>query len=226
MSTPPNLLSDDGSASMATMLMMSHHAFRRDVARFISALGGGLSPTESARAQALREEWANYRGALHGHHHVEDTGMFPSLRAEHTELGACIDGLAADHARIDPLLARGDETFAQLPQGAAAALAVVTELSALLDAHLAVEEAELVPHLRAAKGFPPPGNDEEAAMYAQGFAWSSQGIAPDVLQQVYALLPEILTSRLPDARAAFEERCRSVWGAVAVGSSRTPIPDA
>ncbi len=27
----PNLLNDDGTASMATMLMLSHHAFRRDI---------------------------------------------------------------------------------------------------------------------------------------------------------------------------------------------------
>lgn len=226
MSSPPNLLNEDGTASMATMLMMSHHAFRRDIARFIRALRDGVAASDATRAQALREEWANYRGALHGHHHVEDTGMFPGMRAQHAELGACIDGLAADHARIDPLLAQGDAAFAELPQSAASALGVVTELSALLDAHLAVEEAELVPHIRAAKGFPPPGNDAEAAMYAQGFAWSSQGIAPEVVEQVDALLPEILTSRLPEARAAFAERSRRVWGSVPIGSTRTPIPNA
>jgi hypothetical protein len=62
-------------------------------------------------------------------------------------------------------------------------------------------------------------------MYAQGFAWSSNGIAPDVVEQVYALLPEILTSRLPAARAAFDARCERVWGTARAGSSRTPIPD-
>jgi hypothetical protein len=205
------------------MLMMSHHAFRRDAARFARALSE-LSRDDSARAQALREEWKNYREALHGHHHVEDTGMFPAMRIQHSELGPCIDGLAADHQRIDPLLAQGDAAFAQLPQ-TAAAQTVISELIALLEPHLATEEAQLVPHIRPAKQFPTPPGDAEADMYAQGFAWSSQGIAPDVLEQVYALLPDILTSRLPAALAAFDARCERVWGTARAGSARTPVPD-
>ena len=47
MSQPPNLLNDDGTASMATMLLLLHHAFRRDIARFGEALnkvaGGDMS---------------------------------------------------------------------------------------------------------------------------------------------------------------------------------------
>src|SRR5947207_3118189 len=38
MPTPPDLLNDDGSASIATALLMSHHGFRRDIARFAVAL--------------------------------------------------------------------------------------------------------------------------------------------------------------------------------------------
>src|SRR5213075_2243554 len=111
MPTPPNLLNDDGTASMATMFMMSHHAFRRDLGRFAKALRSLGS--DAARAQALREEWAKFRGALHGHHQVEDTSMFPSMRAQHAELANVIDGLAADHRKIDPLLEQGDAAFAQ-----------------------------------------------------------------------------------------------------------------
>lgn len=222
MSSPPNLLNDDGSASMATLLMLSHHAFRRDLGRFAKALervAGG----DTSRVDALREEWKNFHAALHGHHHVEDTAMFPGMRAQSAELASCIDGLAADHRKIDPLLEEGDRAFAQLPV-AAGARAVVAELQRLLDPHLATEEAELVPHIRPAKEFPTPPDEATAEMYAQGFAWSMQGIAPDVLEKVQALLPPILTSRLPAARAAFAERCERVWGTAAAGSARTPIP--
>ena len=99
MPSPPNLLNDDGSASMATMLMLSHHAFRRDLGRFAKALervAGG----DTSRVEALREEWKNFHGALHGHHHIEDTAMFPGMRAQNAELGSCIDGLAADHINV------------------------------------------------------------------------------------------------------------------------------
>jgi len=59
------LLNDDGSASMATALLMSHHAFRRDIARFAIALRGLGSPG-AAQVAGLQGEWAHYRAALHG----------------------------------------------------------------------------------------------------------------------------------------------------------------
>lgn len=222
MPSPPNFLNDDGSASMATMLMMSHHAFRRDLGRFARALDL-VAAGDSTRVEALREEWKNFHAALHGHHHIEDTAMFPGMREQNAELGKCIDGLAADHRKIDPLLEQGDRAFAQLPSAGPAA-ALVGELRGLLEPHLATEEAELIPHLRAAKEFPTPPDDAMAEMYAQGFAWSSHGVAPDVLAQVYALLPPILASRLPAALSAFQARCEKVWGSAKAGAARTPIP--
>jgi hypothetical protein len=82
-----------------------------------------------------------------------------------------------------------------------------------------------VQHLRPAKHFPPPQTDAEAEMYAQGFSWSLHGIAPEVIAEVYKLLPETLTSKLPAARAAFDERCVKAWGSVEAGAARTPIPE-
>jgi hypothetical protein len=223
----PSLLNDDGTASMATMLLMSHHAFRRDLARFARALAapGGVTPTQTS---ALEEEWRWFRTALHGHHEAEDAGLFPGLRREHADLVAVLDGLTADHRRIDPLLADGDRSFADLGARQEGAVATVAALSALLDAHLATEESRVIGFLRAANAFPAPGSDGEADMYAQGFAWSAEGVADEVLARVFALLPPILTTRLPAARAAFAERCARVWGPArsgASGASRTSIPD-
>jgi hemerythrin-like domain-containing protein len=221
MPNPPNLLNDDGSASMATLLMMSHHAFRRDIARFAEALRALDANDEETRG-ALRDEWQYYRNALHHHHTMEDSGIFPDIRARQPELGATVDALMADHQRIDPLLEQGDRAFAELPSEGA--LAVVEQLASLLMAHLSVEEAALVPCLREARGFPPPATEEMAEMYAQGFAWSSQGIAAQVLEPVYAMLPDTLRDRLPSARQAFDDRCVRVWGSAKAGSSLTPIP--
>ncbi len=221
MASPPNLLNDDHSASMATMFMMSHHGFRRDLARFARALGRA---DVGERAQALRDEWQSFKATLHGLHQVEDAHMFPSMREQQPALSACIDQLAADHAEIDPLLAEGDTAFAALPDPAAA-LAVVQKLQRLLDSHLAREEENIVPLIRGAKAFPSPSTDAEAELYAQGFAWSMHGIAADVRTKVYALLPDVLTSRLPAALRAFDERCERVWGSADAGAARTPIPD-
>jgi hypothetical protein len=81
-----------------------------------------------------------------------------------------------------------------------------------LDAHLALEEANVVPFLRDAREFPPPATDAEAEMYAQGFSWSLHGIDPEVVTAIMGMLPAILTSKLPAARAAFAARCERVWG--------------
>jgi hemerythrin-like domain-containing protein len=224
MSNVPNLLNDDGTASMATALMMSHHAFRRDLARFQNALER-IARGDDSRATAVREEWQNFRGALHGHHEAEDTGVFPSLAKEHESVRATIEKLGADHRRIDPLLEHGDRAFAELPK-TDEALAVVQELEELLSPHLAIEEAELIPFLRGAKEFPVPPTDEIAEMYAQGFSWAMNGVAPDVLERVYEMLPEALRAKLAPARAAFEARCIRAWGTASAGSSRTPVPEA
>lgn len=223
MTQAPNLLNDDGTASMATAFMMSHHAFRLGLARFVKALEN-VARGDTSRVEALREEWTGFHAALHGHHQAEDGGVFPNLAKEHESVRATIEKLGADHRCIDPLLEQGDKAFAELPK-VDGALAVVRELSELLAPHLALEEAEIIPFLRPAKSFPAPPNDEAAAMYAQGFAWAMHGIAPDVLERVHAMLPESLTSRLPDAHVAFAARCERAWGKVTAGAARTPIPD-
>jgi len=223
MPTPPNLLNDDGTASMATALMMSHHAFRRDLRRFLAALD---QPTlATPQTEALREEWQSFHASLHGHHEAEDHGMFPNMRAQGEGVARVIDGLSADHRRIDPLLERGDQAFGALDGSRAEALAIVQELKTLLDPHLATEEAELIPFIRDAKQFPAPPTDADAEMYAKGFAWAMHGVAPAVLEQVYTMLPEALLSKLPAARSAFAARYERVWGKLPTGAALTPIPD-
>jgi hypothetical protein len=220
----PNLLNEDASASMATLFMSSHHGFRRDLALFAKALASPAA-TEPARAQALREEWEKFHASLHGHHTIEDTQMFPGLAGQHATLRPIIEQLGADHRRIDPLLASGDRVFGNLPGATGEAARVVGELAALLDAHLALEEAHVISFLRDARAFPPPPTEADAELYAQGFAWSLHGLAPEVVEGILAMLPPILTSKLPAARAAYAARCERAWGTAKTGASRTAIPD-
>ncbi|MGE0550612.1 MAG: hemerythrin domain-containing protein [Kofleriaceae bacterium] len=217
--TPTKLLNDDGTASMATMIMLSHHAFRRDLGRFSAA----LAKLDPARIDQLRSEWQGFGEALHGHHSKEDSDIFPHFRAQLAMLGPTLDRLSAQHSAIDPLIHRGEQAFAKLPE-TADAIAVIREIEALLDIHLDEEEAAIIPLLRGAKQFPAPANDEEAAMFAGGFAWAMHGIAPHVLDKVHAMLPEALRSRLPAARSEFEARSERVWGSVARTASETSIP--
>lgn len=223
MSQPPRLLNDDGTASVATMLLLSHHAFRRDIARFLGAVAE-IKAGDASRAEAVREEWdKSYRQALHGHHTIEDSTMFPDIKSKHPELTPALDTLTAQHHQIDPVLAKIDAAMVDLvhPDQAESAL---SELKALLDEHLVFEEAQITPSLRDAKEFPAPADDAMADMYAQGFSWSMQGIAPEVLAEVQKLLPEILLAKLPAAEEAFEARSKRVWGEYTVGSATTPVP--
>ena len=197
----PNLLNDDGSASIATALMTSHHGFRRDLAQFAAALCR-VGAAETSRVEALREEWTLFRGKLHGHHEAEDTNLFPHLRSQRPSLAAIIEGLDEDHRRVDRLLEQGDRAFAQLPATLAAATEVVTSLRTLLAPHLASEEAHLFPYLREARQFPPTGSEDELALFAEGFAWSTHGIALDIIERLNEILPAALVERLPAARAA------------------------
>ncbi|MBP9827851.1 hemerythrin domain-containing protein [Patescibacteria group bacterium] len=219
----PNFLNDDGTASMATLLLSSHHAFRRDIARFIRAVEQ-IKAGDTSRAEHVRNEWnTSYRQALHGHHTMEDTNIFPDIRSKHADLAAALDQLTEQHHHIDPVLERGDAAFADLAHPEQAE-AVLHGLKTLIDEHLAFEEAQITPALRDNAGFPPITDDEVAAMYAEGFSWSMQGVAPEVLEQIYKILPAILVAKLPAARAAFEERSKRVWGEYTVGSATTPIP--
>ena len=216
---PTQLLNDDGTASMATMILLSHHAFRRDLARFRTA----LRTFDGTRQAALREEWEHYRAALHGHHTQEDAAIFPSTKADHPVLAAAIDHLTDQHHRIDPLLADCTAAFAALP-GTTDALAAIDQLGALLDAHLDMEEAVLVPTLRGFTELPAPPDAATALVVADGFAWGMDGIAASVLDQVRAMLPPLLLAHLPAATARFAARCERVWGHTLTTRSTTSVP--
>ena len=224
MANVPNLLNDDGTASMATAFLTSHHGLRRDIRQFAGALGRVLGGNTST-VEPLRAEWKHYRDTLHGHHMMEDTVLFPSLKEQHPELAAVIDGHTADHRKIDTKVEDGDRAFAELATQVRPAVRVVGSLGGLLHSHLETEETHIVPFIREAKAFPPPANEAELEMYAQGFAWSSHGIAQDVLDKIDELLTPELRAKLPAARAAFAKRCEAVWGTSMAGAARTPIPD-
>jgi hypothetical protein len=136
-----------------------------------------------------------------------------------------IDGLVADHRKIDPMLEEGDKAFEGLPDERRPAVRVIGSLGGLLVSHLETEETHIVPLIREVKAFPPPANAEELEMYAQGFAWSSFGIAQEVLDKVFALLAPALVAKLPAAREAFAQRCKAVWGSASAGGSKTSVPD-
>ena len=61
-------------------------------------------------------------------------------------------------------------------------------------------------------------------MYAQGFAWSSNGIAPEVLARVDEMLPPLLREKLPAARDAFNHKAAQTYPYEMPLASLTPVP--
>jgi len=79
--------------------------------------------------------------------------------------------------------------FGDLANERDAARDLIATLAALLAEHVDAEEAAIIPYLRGAKQFPLPPNEDAIAMYADGFAWSTAGVAGTVLDQIFAMLP-------------------------------------
>ncbi len=137
----------DGPVDMKMMYLM-HHAFRRDLAAFASAVP--RTPlTELATWRALLRRWEVFAEVLHHHHHGEDTWLWPALTAkadaaERETLAA----MEAEHEEIDPLLDSCRAGLRMLAAGHARAddrAAVAVRMAAAresLGRHLAHEERD------------------------------------------------------------------------------------
>src|SRR4051794_23432410 len=81
-----------------TMNTIIHAAFRRDLARFTTALDA-FPAGSTARAQQLATAWDNLAFQLRHHHEDEETIFWPALR----DLGAqpaLVGDLEGEHARM------------------------------------------------------------------------------------------------------------------------------
>ena len=132
-----------------TMMYLSHHAFRRDLAAFAAAVP--VTPIEDrATWRALAARWEVFAGVLHHHHAGEDQWVWPFLmeRAEPADR-AVLEAMEAEHAEIDPTLEACAAGMARLAEradaDARAALAVrVVAARESLGRHLAHEETEAI----------------------------------------------------------------------------------
>jgi hypothetical protein len=157
-------------------LIVVHDFLRRELdtlEHLSAAIVDGLPPDEvQARLGALRTGsllWQFTRGCLsycsivHRHHHSEDGGFFPELRAANPEIGPVIGTLMAQHRAVSDLLdaveraaaALSNDDRAETRKGAAESLDVLRDH---LLAHFAFEEHSLETTIRRLSETPgPPG---------------------------------------------------------------------
>ncbi|GAA2133662.1 hemerythrin domain-containing protein [Nocardioides bigeumensis] len=185
----------DGPHDQTGMYVM-HHAFRRDLAAFESAVRN--TPLhEDATWQALQRRWARFGEVLHHHHGIEDVAFWPVL-VRHAESAADTDALAMlqamedEHEQIDPGLGAVTAGFASMVEHPCAdhrnALDVhVTATRAALLEHLVHEESDALPFLQQVMTTEEYAACEKAAQ--EGYplklvpflvAWAFDGVPDDV----------------------------------------------
>jgi hypothetical protein len=129
-----------------SMNKVIHGAFRRDLGRFIAALGR-FTPGDQARAQQLGRAWANFDDQLTFHHEGEHEIAWPALQS----IGVTrqvVETMDAEHETMATALTGARTAMGALTttaSGAAAegALAAMQQLQTVTVQHLDHEEAEL-----------------------------------------------------------------------------------
>ena len=171
-----------------TMNTVIHAAFRRDLARFDTALASFPDGSQE-RADQLVTAWDNYQHQLHHHHEDEETIFWPAFR----ELGAdeaLTSDLGGEHARMLTALDHADDVVRRLsgdPSSARAAKAraAIGELGEVLRQHLAHEEADLEPWAATVRSTPQMKRALAAVRKAHSgqsgtfVAWLLDGADPD-----------------------------------------------
>jgi hemerythrin-like domain-containing protein len=199
-----------------TGMYLMHHAFRRDLARFESAVRQTpVGETDVWRRLAGR--WERFGTVLHHHHEVEDASIWPVMLAcvrDDPAATATLTAMEAEHEQIDPSLAACTEAF-----GAMAAhpcddhrnaldVHVTTTRAALLD-HLRHEETEALPLLQRVLSDEQHAATEAAAARAYPprifpflIPWVADGVPADVSEHflaqagpAYAVMLRLLRGR-------------------------------
>lgn len=127
-------------------LRSAHSRLRAALAATRAALSEGGSAPDAASELLLY--CVGFCAALDGHHSAEDRALFPTLRAEHPELGGVIDKLMQDHSMLAHLLA-SLRAAAERGDDAVAIGGHLDGIAAIMESHFRFEEREILAPLRA-----------------------------------------------------------------------------
>jgi iron-sulfur cluster repair protein YtfE (RIC family) len=174
-----------------TFMYAAHDAFSRDLERLAAAAKVGRTADP-----AVRNGWATFNNQLHVHHTAEDAWLWPALRTKVTAPGevSVLDAMETEHARIDQLLSRVDDSLA-VP-GITGLAENIGALMAAFGSHMQHEEDQALPlvdeHLGpegwAAFG-KAVGKREGLRGAAELFPWMLDGAPADISKRLLAMLP-------------------------------------
>ncbi|GAA4401397.1 hypothetical protein GCM10023168_10980 [Fodinibacter luteus] len=180
------------------VMRILHNAFRRDGARLEGAAEVYGTQDEEAH-DALLLGWHGFSSSLHHHHTIEDTHIWPVIRAklaDHPDGLAVLDAMEEEHSRIDPALEAVERAFDDRDAGVDEVAARIDALVELLRSHLAHEERDAFPLIRTMITRQEWDALNKAALkelslseVAQLGPWILEGAPPDDVRTVLAELP-------------------------------------
>lgn len=146
MTTDPAMGTDPATSTAGridfTLMYVTHDAFRRDLSRLYRAAAEGR--TDSI---GVRDGWTNFKHQLHVHHTAEDEVLWPRVEAtvaDRPDAAEILDAMAAEHARLDPLLDAVDAALERRAEPAELTV-VVAQLENALNGHMRHEEEAALP---------------------------------------------------------------------------------
>ncbi|MEU4603961.1 hemerythrin domain-containing protein [Kribbella sp. NPDC023972] len=176
-----------------------HAAFRRDLRRFVDALGA-FPAGDRQRAEQLGTAWDNFDTQLTRHHEGEHDIAWPALESVGVS-HELLTQMDSEHDTMAAALSAARSTMASLrrtasAEDAAAALAAMQELQRVTVQHMDHEEAEIEPVYLE--------NKDSASMKAMGrqfakvgpseggtfFAWVTDGAGPDEMAAITSGIPK------------------------------------
>jgi hemerythrin-like domain-containing protein len=195
---PGQVAAPDGPIDMYPMYLM-HHAFRRDLDRFVAAVSGTPLRDRTTWRRLVRR-WQVFATALHDHHTSEDRHIWPyvTVRADDSERRV-LAAMEAEHRDIDPLLesCREGLTLMVDEPSERRRTALHADLVAARDGlgrHLGHEEAEAIPVIQrrvSAEEWRRLEKDrlQKDARLRDALAvvpWAMHGVPDDVRERVFA----------------------------------------
>lgn len=195
---PGQAAAPDGPIDMYPMYLM-HHAFRRDLDRFVAA--ATRTPADDRRTwHRLVRRWDVFAKALHDHHRSEDRYIWPYLagRVDDAERRVLAE-MEAEHGRIDPLLAACRHGLESMTEAASEERR--TTLRATLEAarnvlgeHLGHEETDAIPVIQRRIPLEEWRRLEKEELRKESrltdvlvvVPWALDGVPDDVRERVFA----------------------------------------
>ena len=177
-------------------LVIAHQAFRRVYGLAPDAVRD-TDPSDRRRVKSVARTLQAISDALHHHHTVEDTMLWDTLSERRPACGLHVELMKRQHGQVAGLLTAAPaliQAWRQRPGAVTAEplAALFDEIRALLEVHLAAEEARILPVIEQVIS---AGEWHEVGKAAKAVTAPAQG---------FLMLGLILDLMPPAERAAFE----------------------